>query len=240
MRYLILLFFIGLSFNSNSQSEAQIKQTVRNLYVRILQRPADENGLQFFSKYYFDGNSIKNIAVFMASSDEFYTKFVKDKSQKEITNNIYNAILARNSDQLGSAYWEARVAKDGYIAVVREMAESDEFKSKFPSYGTIGSRSSATQEFVSILESDVNSKRSKVIDSILITESKVNLYAEFFGVDLKNVNVGLRNLTTGNRYELKNNTLRVGDNNIIPGSYEFFLEAQSKETWKWKAVLRYR
>ena len=131
-------------------------------------------------------------------------------------------------------------ATEGFVKVIKGITQSEEFDKRFPQYLKRGSYNNIDNTNLSILEHNSSTRTEKIKERITITQPNINLHAEFSGIELKNINVVLKSVNSSTVYDFKSNTLHTGDNKIKPGTYDFYIEAYSEQSWKWYAALKYK
>jgi hypothetical protein len=140
MKFLIVpLFILTFVTSAFSQNEAEVRETIKYFFLKILERPADGTAINYFTNYYFSGHSLQEVMIFIGSSDEFRDKFVTNKNPYEIITKIFNTFLNRPVDSSGSPYWRQILANEGYVRVIKGVVQSEEFDKRFPQYLTKGS-----------------------------------------------------------------------------------------------------
>ncbi len=119
-----------------SEQEKQVRAFVERMYTIVLNRPAEEQGLNDWTARLMaqelDGGTLVNMFVF---SDEFIARNVNNEEYIKI---LYRAVLGREADEAGLQMWKELLdgewtrdqLKDGFVL-------SDEFKALCDSYGII-------------------------------------------------------------------------------------------------------
>lgn len=86
----------------------QVQARVGELFVQLLERPADPSGLAFWSGRIVSGRlSYENLVVTLTISNEAYTK--AGGTPEGYVDWVFEHVLGRPADPSGAAYWEARL-----------------------------------------------------------------------------------------------------------------------------------
>jgi len=110
-----------------SYENTDVKEFVEGLYTSVLDREADDGGLEYWYKQLVNRNSSgSRVAFGFVFSSEFEARDVSDREFVEI---MYITLMGRKSDAGGKAYWVAMLAQ-GYTRkdVFGCMAGSEEFQ----------------------------------------------------------------------------------------------------------------
>ena len=118
------------------EREVQVKAFAQRLYENILQRSADQTGLDQWADVLLSGQeSGAKVAQGFVDSDEFKARNLSDEEYIKI---LYRAFLGREADTAGLSAW-LDVLDSGLsrMHVFKGFAESDEFTNICNNYGII-------------------------------------------------------------------------------------------------------
>ena len=92
----------------NPENEAQVREFVSRFYETVLGRAPEEAGLAHNSELLLNGSlTASELASAFFESQEYINR---KRTNAQIVNDSYNAILGRNADAAGAAYWQERLA----------------------------------------------------------------------------------------------------------------------------------
>ena len=114
-----------LGMDSTITDETSARNFVNGLYQTFLDRDADEAGFQDWYEQLRNGATVEDIIKGFVFSDEY---MAKNKSDREIIEDLYQAILGRNGEDAGIANWLDYLKKGAtWEDVIRGFVESTEF-----------------------------------------------------------------------------------------------------------------
>lgn len=121
-------------YEANNRAEENVRNFVKRLYRVILNREAEENGLNAWTKQLMDRKaSGAQIVCGFVESDEFMQRGLTNEEVVEI---MYLAMLDRASDDVGREGW-TKILDGGcsYVYIVNGFAGSAEFNGICNTYG---------------------------------------------------------------------------------------------------------
>ena len=114
-----------LGMDSTITDETSARNFVNGLYQTFLDRDADEAGFQDWYEQLRNGATVEDIIKGFVFSDEY---MAKNKSDREIIEDLYQAILGRNGEDAGIANWLDYLKRGAtWEDVIRGFVESTEF-----------------------------------------------------------------------------------------------------------------
>jgi len=123
----LCLFVLSLVAWSMAQTPAQT--AINKAYCWLLGRCADTGGMTAFTNLYnTDGNQMLPICRALATSNEFYTKFISTYLTGPVPG-LYMRLLGRAPDTGGLNYWNS-ILPQGWAAVANGICNSTEFYTK--------------------------------------------------------------------------------------------------------------
>ncbi|RNF32263.1 hypothetical protein NM04_02835 [Massilia aurea] len=96
------------------------------LYQAVLDRPAEEGGLGFWTNHLDKGTSLQTIASGFMDEPEFDTLYGTNPSNEEFIYKLYENVLNREPDSGGLLYWTAEIDRIGKAQLMIEFSESPE------------------------------------------------------------------------------------------------------------------
>lgn len=104
------------------------KMEIGRLYLAVLDRVADIDGLNYWFSEIENGLSINDIANSFVMSDEFRNTYGSFQSDEAFAQTLYNNVLFRNADASGLSYWVNELQSGQSEAdVVVSFSNSQEF-----------------------------------------------------------------------------------------------------------------
>ena len=150
-----------------SRADAEI--VARRLYLGILNREPDPDGLNGTISMLEDGQLQRRVTE-MIQSAEFRSN-IASKPAREILTQFYQGLLGREPDQGGFDGFLPRVEKRQYAQVVVEMVNSPEFRSKLsnaPASGTPTAQPADVGAATSCMEQVVEKVRNDLPGAVLL------------------------------------------------------------------------
>ena len=120
------------------ESVEDAEKLAKAVYCRVLDREADEEGLEYYTFYLLKTGNVRDMMLDMLDSEEFEEKFVVKKKDAEVVETIYEIMLAREPDEEGLKHWKGEVKEEGYMKMVNETAASDEYMENFGEFKVPG------------------------------------------------------------------------------------------------------
>ncbi|MBR2067015.1 MAG: DUF4214 domain-containing protein [Solobacterium sp.] len=116
----------------------KIEAFVSSLYMNILGRIAEDDGLQYWLNQIMNAPSPKEAAIEAVTKGFLYSQEFLNRIKDEATfvDICYKTFLGRNGEERGKAYWLAQLKSGKSRAeVIRGFAQSNEFNAILESYG---------------------------------------------------------------------------------------------------------
>ena len=115
--------------------EDMLKSFIKRLYLIVLNRDYDGEGLEFWFNNLKSGERrASDIAIGFFDSDEFKNR---NLSNRDFVVTAYRAIMNREASKEDINFWIDYAKKHGRIAVIREFLNSEEFKKIAKEYGIV-------------------------------------------------------------------------------------------------------
>jgi len=109
-----------------------VHELVKKAYCSILDREADEGGLNnFVSLMTNDGWTAKQLVQALLNSEEFKQRFFDTQSTTEYVTYMYNLLLQREPDPDGLTNWVGMVEEQGWSIIIEGFLSSEEYIQKF-------------------------------------------------------------------------------------------------------------
>jgi len=106
----------------------ETKMEIGRLYLAVLDRVADLDGLNYWFSNIQNGLSINDIANSFVMSDEFSNTYGNVQSDEAFVQTLYNNVLFRDADTQGLSYWVNELQSGQSEAdVVVSFSNSEEF-----------------------------------------------------------------------------------------------------------------
>ena len=146
---------IGTHVIGEEEIEDQADEYVESVYKTILNRGADEYGLEHWTDELRAGASAGEIVKELFRSDEFQDRKLNEEETVIV---CYRAMLGRTPTEAETANWAA-LLKDGYSTtkLVSEFVASEEFRLKCEGYGL-------TAGTITLSARDQNSNITRFVD----------------------------------------------------------------------------
>lgn len=113
--------------------ESKVSEYVQTLYVNILNRKYDANGLKAWTKAILQGQEPKYVVQGFFLSNEYKNR---KRSDEEFIEDCFKGYLQRKSDSTGFKYWLFRLkSKQNREAILKGFGDSEEYKKVISKYG---------------------------------------------------------------------------------------------------------
>jgi len=119
--------FENLAKDYDIEAKDPVKEFIERFYTKALQRDADPNGSEYWSKELKSAQkTAKEVAKQFFNSKEFKSKNLSDE---EFIQTVYQTLMGRDADENGLKYWENQL-KNGVSRdkMIDQFLKSDEFK----------------------------------------------------------------------------------------------------------------
>lgn len=124
--------YVDCNFFYEKNNAENVRKYVERCYQYILGRSVDASGLNTWTQKILSGHGGAEIVKDLIISDEFKTK---RKTDAEVVEILYQAMLGRGSDPSGKADWLNRLGEGvSYRYIINGFAGSQEFKQICASY----------------------------------------------------------------------------------------------------------
>jgi len=115
-----------------NERKGNILKLVTTAYCSILDREADEGGLnKFVNLMTNEGWTAKQLVQALVSSEEFKQRFFDTKSTTEYVTYMYNLLLLREPDSDGLTVWIDNVEQHGWSIIIEGFLNSEEYMQNF-------------------------------------------------------------------------------------------------------------
>jgi len=121
---------------TNVSVEDDSEQKIKEIYLNLLERPADPGGLEYYSSLLRSGVSLGEIERTFKNSDEYKNlqrrkeeESQNNNSHSEIIKRLYLEVLERNADPGGLRYYTSLLASGTSEVQIRNLLkDSDEYR----------------------------------------------------------------------------------------------------------------
>ena len=105
---------IDVSTDTSTFANIDIEDAVYRLYEAAFNRPADSDGLFFWTSQVNVGQSLSNISDTFVSSGEFIAQYGESVDDQTFVKLLYDNVLDRQADEDGLSYWTG-LLDDGFL-----------------------------------------------------------------------------------------------------------------------------